>query len=213
MSKKKEQEKIKKIHEFILRSIKPQLPLEAEVLELSNRTRFRLEETRFFLGKMESNLQNRIEFRFYLDAFLASARSIFHVFEKEFHDNKLLMDWYKGKATGMKKNKILKFFIELRNISLKEHTPDTRTRASVTWGVDVILSKEDVKRVIDSDGKEHYVTPPLPLEVKDKKVIGYAFLHNIKSFDENPDVMSLCTKYLGKLDRFVSEMENMEKGK
>lgn len=145
MSKKKEQEKIKKIHEFIVRSIKPQLPLDAEALELSNRTRFRLEETRFFLGKMESNLQNRIEFRFYLDAFLASARSIFHVFEKEFHDNGLLMDWYKGEIE-VKKNPVVKFFINLRNISLKEHTPDTYTSVRIKWAADVNLTEKDVKK-------------------------------------------------------------------
>lgn len=177
-------------------------------------TKFRLQEARFFLGKMELNLQDRIEFRYYLDAFLASARSITHVFKSEFHDNSFLMDWYQRKvAPEWEENKIMKFFKKLRNISLKEHTPSTRTRVSITWGVDIVLSEKDVKRVEDSDGKEHWITPPRPLEVKDKKVIGYAFLHNFRWFDENPDVMSLCTQYLGELDRFVSEMENMEKKK
>ena len=209
MSEKKEQEKIKKIRELILKS---GLPLRAEALELSNRTRFRLEETRFFLGKMESNLRNRIEFRFYLDAFLASARSIFHVFEKEFHDNGLLMDWYKGEIE-VKKNPVVKFFINLRNISLKEHTPDTYTSVRIKWAADVNLTEKDVKRVVDSDGKEHWVTPSMPLEVIDTKIIGYSFVHNFKWFNENPDVISLCKEYLDELERFVTEAENQVKEK
>lgn len=204
MSEKKEQEKIKKIREHILRSGLP------EALELSNRTRFRLVEARFFLGKMELNLQNRIKFRFYLDAFLASARSIFHVFESEFHDKRSLMDWYK-RETEVKKNPVVKFFIKLRNISLKEHTPNTRTKVRLTWAADVNLSEKDVKKVVDSDGKEHWVTPLMPLEVRDKKVIGYSFVHNFKWFDENPDVMHLCKQYLGELKKFVSEAEKMIK--
>lgn len=208
MSEKKEQEKIKKIREYILRS---ELPLEAEILELVNRTRFRLEEARFFLGKMELNLQNRIELRFYLDAFLASARSMFHVFESEFHDSRLLMDWYK-RETEVKKNPVVKFFIKLRNISLKEHTPNTRTKVRLTWAADVNLSEKDVKKVVDSDGKEHWVTPRMPLEVTDKKIIGYSFVHNFKWFKENPDVMHLCKKYLDELEKFVAEVENKKEG-
>jgi hypothetical protein len=176
-----------------------------------SRTRFRLEEARFFLGKMTSNLQNRKEFRYYLDAFLSSARSVFHIFESEFHGNKLLLDWYKEEAEA-KKNPVVKFFVKLRNISLKEHSPDTRTKVSLTWAANVNLTEEDVSKVVDSDGKEHWVTPVMPLEVTDEKVIGCYFLHNFKWFNENPDVMYLCREYLNELEKFVIEVENKARG-
>jgi len=179
--------------------------------DVINRTRFKLEEARFFLENMTSNLQNRREFRYYLDAFLASARSVFHVFESEFHGNRLLLNWYKEEAE-VKKNPVVKFFIKLRNISLKEHTPDTRTRVSFTYASDVNLTEKDVKKVVDSEGKEHWVTPLLPLEVKKEKVIGYHFVHNFKWFNENPDVMYLCKKYLDELEKFVVELEKKVKG-
>ena len=176
-----------------------------------SRTRFKLEEARFFLENMTSNLQNRREFRYYLDAFLASARSVFHVFESEFHDNRLLLNWYKEEAE-VKRNPVVKFFIKLRNISLKEHTPDTRTRVAVVWAANVNLTEKDVGKVVDSDGKERWFTPLLPLEVKNEEVIGYHFVHTFKWFNENPDVICLCKKYLDELEKFVVEYENKVRG-
>jgi hypothetical protein len=76
----------------------------------------------------------------------------------------------------------------------------------------VNLTEKDVKKVVDSEGKEHWVTPLLPLEVKKEKVIGYHFVHNFKWFNENPDVMYLCKKYLDELEKFVVELEKKVKG-
>lgn len=70
------------------------------------KTRKRLEQTKFFWGKMKESIKRRTEFEYYLDAFLASARSIFHVFEKEFSENKQLLKL--SKETEKKtNNKIL----------------------------------------------------------------------------------------------------------
>lgn len=175
----------------------------------SLKCRKRLNAARFFYGQMKSEFQDRIIFHYLLDAFVASARSVTHVFQAEFNDNEYLMRWYQKRRKEWRQNEIMKFFKKLRNVSLKEHTPDTQTRSSIKWGINVIFSDKDVKKVVDSNGKEHWVTPLLPLEVIDKEIVGYAFLHDFKWFDKSPDVMALCKEYLEELDRFVSEVENM----
>jgi len=131
------------------------------------RTKFRLEEARFFYRKMELNLQNRTKFRYHLDAFLASARSVFHVFESEFHENRLVMNWYNSE-TEIRENSVVKFFITLRNIPLKEHTPKTETIAGVAFKPGVVLSAKHLRiivnyleRVVDSNGKERWATPAI----------------------------------------------------
>jgi len=164
---------------------------------------------------MELNLQNGIKFRYYLDAFLASSRSVFHVFESEFHESRLLMDWYNG-GTGIKTNLVVKFFIKLRNVSLKEHTPETKTIAGVTFKQGVVLSAKHLRRIvgsleriIDSNGRERWATPIFPQEVKERTVIRYDFIHHFKWFKEKPDVMQLCKKYLNELEKFVAEVEKI----
>jgi hypothetical protein len=174
-------------------------------------SRFYLEAAKFHYVRMEANLQDSTKFTFSLLAFLPIARSMTLVFKKEFNDNERLMVWYDTKVEKWKDNKIMRFFKEMRNVSLKEHTPDTRSRISLTWRADIVLSEKDVERVVDSERKEHWVTPLYPLEVKGKKVIGYSFVHDFKWFDENPDVVSLCKTYLDELEKFVAECENMIK--
>lgn len=180
-------------------------------------TKFRLEEARFFYRKMEVNLQNRTKFRYYLDAFLASARSVFHVFESEFHENRLVMNWYNSE-TEIRENLVVKFFITLRNISLKEHTPKTKTIAGVTFKPGVVLSAKHLRiivnsleRVVDSNGKERWATPAIPPEVEERTAMRYDFVHDFKWFKEEPDVMQLCKKYLSELEKSVTEAESLVK--
>ena len=116
-------------------------------------SRFKLEEAKFFFQQMELNYQERINFRYYLDAFLASSRSVTNVFKKQFKHNNVLMKYYEGKVQEWKKIKIMKFFIEMRNISLKEQSPDTKKKYGLTWYTEVNISEKDVKKVVDSDGK------------------------------------------------------------
>jgi hypothetical protein len=73
----------------------------------------------------------------------------------------------------------------------------------------VNLAEKDVKKVVNSNGKGHWVTSPLPLEVIDERVIGYHFVHDFKWFNEIPDVMNICKKYLDELEKFVSEAEHI----
>lgn len=185
--------------------------------------RFRLEEAKFFYQQMELNLQNRTKFVYFLDAFLASARSVSHVFKKEFKNaNPELIKWYESKVREWKNNKVMKFFVGIRNISLKEHTPKMKTTATVSFGVDAVLvDRVSVTKVSPDDTLEQaeispYVHKRQNREKEQKtstspKVVSYSFHELPKWFDENPDVMRLCKTYLDELEKFVAECEDMIK--
>jgi hypothetical protein len=51
-----------------------------------------------------------------------------------------------------------------------------------------------------------------PTEPRVDKIIGYHFTRHFKWFNENPDVMYLCKKYLDELEKFVVELEKKAKG-
>lgn len=174
-------------------------------------SRLYLETARFFYQQMEANFQDRTKFTYSFLAFLPIARSVTLVFKKEFHSSEKLMAWYGSKVEEWKNNKIMKFFIKMRNVSVKEHAPETRVTVEKTWGIDFIIGNPPPVQIRRTkDGKEIWFGK-LPL--KSSKVVKYSFGELPKWFDKNPDVMYLCEKYLGELERFVSEAENMIKKK
>ena len=171
--------------------------------------RLYLDAALYYYQQMEFNLQDRRKFLYSLLAFLSIARSVTFVFKKDTSENRQLKAWYQEKVKEWEKNKIMKSFKKLRNVTIHRHTPDTRARKSLTWAANMNLAEKDVKKVVNSNGKGHWVTSLLPLEVIDEKVIGYHFVHDFKWFNEIPDVMNLCKKYLGELEKFVSEAEHI----
>jgi hypothetical protein len=171
--------------------------------------RFKLEEAKYFYQQMEANSQKRRIFSYYLDAFLASSRSVTHVFLKQFKHNNEFMKYYDDKVHEWEKKKIMKFFMKMRNFSLKEQSPETKKKFSLGWSTKVNIPGKDVKKVVDSNGKEHWNSPLMPLPLTEEKFIDYCFVHDFKWFEENPEVMKLCKRYLDELEVFVSEVENI----
>lgn len=185
-------------------------------------TRFRLKEATFFYQQMEINFQDRTKFLYFLDAFLGSARSVTWVFKKEFHDDKSLMSWCESKENEWKYNKIMKFFIDMRDISQKEHTPEMRSIHTLSFTVNAILISKVSVRKVSPDGTVEQVEIPTPEPSKPSKekektaqsnqgTVSYSFRELPKWFDEDPDVMHLCKKYLDELEKFVVAVENRVK--
>ncbi len=177
--------------------------------------RFKLEEAKFFFNQMEFSLQNPKDknsltrFLYYLDAFLCATRNVTWVFQKEFKGDKGLMEWYGKKVHGWKKDKVMKLFIEMRNISSKEHTPETLAFSTSKGGFDT------AKAVIEHtpDGNTQIRIPVLSADEKtfeNHSQLRSSAVYFCKVpywFDENPDVILLCRRYIEKLEEFVSEAE------
>lgn len=187
--------------------------------EDSSEFRFKLEEAKYFYGQMEFFFENfktesaPTKYLYYIDAFLAAARSVTHIFKTEFHDNELLMKWYEYKVEEWEKNKIMRLFIEMRNISLKEETPKPITIVADIQRFD--LSKAIVE--VSPNGKVERIAIPIrqptkrgkPKNKPGKAGIVSVFYSLPKWFDETPDVMYLCKAYLDELEKFVTEGESM----
>lgn len=183
--------------------------------------RFKLEEAKFFYQKMEFALQkfedesSMTKFLYFLDAFLAATRNVTFVFQREFKHNTKLMEWYDKKVEEWRNNKIMKLFVEMRNISLKEHTPETLTLSASQGGFDTsraiiedTANGKDIQIRIPIYGSAEK-TPQNQTQLRSSVVYFYKVP---QWFDENPDVMYLCEKYLGELEKFVVEAENLVKG-
>jgi len=187
--------------------------------------RFKLEEAKFFYEQMEFNFQDRTKFLYYLDAFLSSARSVTLVFQKEFKNvNAKLMKWYESKIDGWEENKLMKLFVEMRNISIHAYTPKAKITASVSISANAILVARVSVKKISPNGtvEEAEVEPHKPTKLRKPKkenvpahpkIVNYSFHELPDWFDENPDVIYLCKRYLDELEKFVTEAESMVKKK
>lgn len=181
-----------------------------------------LDAAKFHLSKMESNLQNRREFNNFLLAFLSIARSITLVFQKEIGDNSSLQSWYLKRTDEWKKDKIMRFFIFLRNTSVKEHLPNMKMTAVVSFAVDAVLvDKVHVEKISPNETSEKGELSPqepiVPINQKEQAstkptIIGYSFLEIPEEFNESSDVMYLCKKYFDELETFVTEVEKLMLG-
>lgn len=169
---------------------------------------------------MKSNLQDRAKFLYFLDAFLSAARTVTWVFQKaRGKAEKSLMEWYDSKVTEWNEDAIMRFFKEMRNISVKEHTPKMQTTAAVDFLMTVTIGESLTVKKISPDGSVQQVasSSPKTTEESNKKqqtasatarVVSYSFYELPKGFSEDPDVIALCGKYLDMLEAFVKEAES-----
>lgn len=174
-------------------------------------TQFRLymEAATFYYEQMKANFQDRTKFTFYLLAFVSIARSVTLVFQQEFHGSNEFMKWYKSKRKEWESNRIMRFFRDIRNVTIHKYTPKTTATIRNIWRVDFTKEKPppiEIRRT--DDGREIWMGK-LPL--KNSKVAKYSFRDVPEGFEENSDVMYLCGKYLDELQRFVTEAENLIK--
>jgi hypothetical protein len=185
-------------------------------------SRERLEEAFYFLLQMRRNYIERKEFVFNMNAFLNSARSVTWVLKKEFAHNPPLETWYSQKADEMKKDKFMKFFVKLRDVSVKEKTPGHRV--SLKWAYAIPVSEKlDAFGYSESkvSGDEKETESILVLPTRDKngmhreaKLISPTYsLVTLWEFNEAPegydtkDILGLCALYYGKLKQLVDEAE------
>lgn len=170
-------------------------------------SRLYLDAAKYHYLQMEVNLQDGNAFPHSLLAFLSIARSVTFVFQEQFNEKKRLMGWYDTKVKEWENNKVMNFFKKLRDISIHQHTPDTRTRRSMKWVANLpAIAEGDVMTMAGPNGKPLTL---FPMEPRVGKVTGYLFVHDFKWFNEIPDVMSFCKQYLDELEKFVSEAEHI----
>lgn len=180
----------------------------------------KLEEARYFLLQMRAKYVDRMEFIHNMNAFLNSARNVTFVLQREFNAIPSLKDWYEKKREQMKRDTLMIFFKERRNVSVKEATP--KHSLSIKWAY--IIPKDErtdvlgySERKVAGDDKNTDVRLVMPTFDKtgmhsEAKIIEPEYsLVTLWEFDESPegyeckDILGLCTKYYHKLERLIAE--------
>jgi hypothetical protein len=188
--------------------------------EYIRNARFKLDEAKYYYGQMELNFQDRTRFLFNLDAFLSAARAVTFAFEKARGKvDESIMEWYDRKMSEWHKDKVMRLLVEMRNVSIKEHTPQMRTTAAISFTMDAILVESLSIKKTSPDGKvEERATSPQrtaqqsevkPQASPTQNVISYSFHELPDWFDQDSDVMHLCEEWLGKLEGFVVEAQRL----
>jgi hypothetical protein len=181
-------------------------------------TRDKLNEAIFCLKLMKTSLsspyatttQGRDEFRYSLNIFLSSARSVTWIMKSEFDKVPGFDSWYAAKEAQMRSDSTMRFLLEQRNISLKQKPiqPQGNTKVSFT---DYLTVSDSISIIVTHvDGtEEKYESqsepppPPKPSEVT---------MEQLWYFSELPEgsneVVSICGAHISKLEQLVSECES-----
>ncbi len=162
----------------------------------------KLEESRYFLSKMEQ--AENFEFKCNLSAFLSASRSVLQYAYAEAEKTRSGLQWYESTVS---KEPILKFFRDKRNINI--HKQPISPSAKTTIGIHETLSISDSISVVirDKDGNikdEYHSKPSQTPKMKPPettKTVTYYF----SDWKGNEDVITLCKKYLGKLEKLVND--------
>ncbi|GEM_PF-2728791 len=163
-------------------------------------TRDRLNEASFFLSKMSEGADDWDVFRFNLSAFLAAARNVTWIMQKQYADFDGFKEWLIAKQIAMNENPLMKYFKEQRNQITKQRS------ITSSFPVSVHLDENDPSKVcsiffIDGTGG---TSQPLRLDLVPMDKPGSVYY-----FNDYPkkDVLSLCKDYLREVEKIVVDWE------
>lgn len=97
-------------------------------------TKFRLNESKFFLERMKESEEKSTEFEYYLNAYVSSARSILWIMKSEYSKLSEWKSWYDEKVVSDEQKKLLDGIVKMRNRSLKQKP--LKVREYITIGDD-----------------------------------------------------------------------------
>ncbi len=169
----------------------------------------KLEASMFFLGKMRESNLDRKQFIFYLDAFLSTSRSITFVLQKEFWHNPKFKCWYCKKQDEMKADKDMKYFADMRDVSIHEQSPETQTVITVS-SIEPLTISDSLSYVLTrEDGTKQYSNPQQPTnqpQTAPNPATQSSTMHFYFFVGRNDnDVVTLCENYIDKLFRLILE--------
>jgi hypothetical protein len=173
------------------------------------KTREKLNEAKYFLTQMTSQVDNRETFRYCLSAFLAASRSVTYIMQKEFGKVRGFADWYESKRREMEKDLLMKLMKEKRDVTIHQVLINAKRDMKVTINASVVFTDEIVAVIKRRDGTEERKKyrdekPSSSSKPKDNVEVEYRWY-----FDDFPsppfDIITLSENHVAKLDSLVSE--------
>ena len=180
----------------------------------------KLEEALYFLLQMRRHYVDRKEFIYNMNAFLNSARNVTFALQNEFSDNPPFQAWYSKKRKDMGKDKLMKYFVEKRNVSVKEATPEHSLSLKVAYVIPKDERREAigyVERKIVGDERDSSSLLVLPtynetgVRLKPRIIKPTYSLVTLWEFEDAPegyqgkDILGLCITYYHKLEQLLVE--------
>jgi len=174
----------------------------------------RLKEVMYMYNQMiKSPKEKPTLFIANLNSFITLARSVTNVMQKEFHGISRFAKWYIIKQKEMRNDKDMKFFIELRNESLKEHSVGRivyiitllqnitlKSHEILTWPS--FKHNTDGDLVLDENNKYYKINNIPKPEIKYNYSLNYLFI-------QKPEIPAkiLCFNHYKKLEKLVIECD------
>jgi len=171
-------------------------------------TKEKLLEAKYFLERITEKQSDRDAFKYNLSAFLAAARSVTLIMQKEFDKAPNFDKWYSEKQAKMQRDETMRLLNEKRVMTI--HQQPVRPRAHVNVGIsEQLVIGESISIVITHangtiERRESEPTPP-PRPAETEVTTEWRWY-----FDELPerDVVTLCQEQIVKLETLVTECES-----
>lgn len=144
-------------------------------------TRQKLLEAQYFLERMNENQTNGPAFRYNLSAFLAAARSVTMVMQKEFKKVSGFAQWYDKKRLEMRADQTMRYLNKRREVTIHQRPVPFHYAIRL----DVYLAPIGSNK--HSYSKVQWYFSDLP--------------------DPNKDVFTICKEYIKNLEHVVEECE------
>jgi len=177
-------------------------------------TKEKLLEAEYFLTQMEEKRADRAPFKYSLSAFLSAARSVTLYAQKAFKRVPGFEEWYAQKRKEMDGDPAMRFFLEARNIALKQEHVPTRAQidmtltstVDITCSVEAVLIRADgTREVQDLDASD---PPQAPAQAKPEPTVEWMwYFESLPDNVSEKDVVTLCAEHVTKLRAFVEECE------
>jgi hypothetical protein len=144
-------------------------------------------------------------FKFHLSSFLSAMRSISLIMQKEYAQSSGFGKWYEHQQEEMRKDKLLKFFLELRNTTI--HQKQVNPNVQISFNLTDLFSMPSGSTIVIGDKKEGpYLTNASVGGIPGTDVTK---LQSIQKwyFDakRDEDVITLCERYLSNMSAMVYE--------
>jgi hypothetical protein len=174
----------------------------------------KLNESKFFLEKMEDSYKKNPDFNYYFSAFISAARSVFWVMKAEFNKTNGWEEWYQEQKTSVEEKTLLKKINDIRVRTTKIKPLHTGTGALLDVSKEIIT--EEIKSFMKNlDNKNVSITIEEYLDDGPEFIIGekqVTFTGTMKEIFRNipefwsEDILKVSKKYVAFLERLVFRM-------
>lgn len=182
----------------------------------------KIKQAQYHLDLMGQLPPNEDEYIFNLVSFITSVREVTWYLQKEFKHHSEFDDWYKNRQQEMKEDELLRFFLNKRNVVVKETYPDVK---EYTGEVKFYYTNASGEIAVGScwahpsSQPTDIIVPGGIVTIAPNQVTAKTSLNTILRkvnrkaeyfFEDNSEIpiVSLCNEYLIKLEKLCMAWED-----